>query len=488
MITPQAKQLRKYFNIENIKEVKLTRVMNAVHPLYLVVLDSRRPTFPINTSSVISALPRNFLYSNGRNTPLLPFVDLDRYQGNINTAMYMLIDLAGSLRQRNKYTEDTSKLLELTVLDLKDKESISKLTRIFYDERRGIVGEGNSSVKLIDCTVKTQEDYVEWGFLTESTYDDDPQQTDHSKAFKLENNPSKTYEMYVRIPKFFEWLDTRPGDDPLTRDDLREVFNNVDVKIACNCPAFHWQSINYNLTVMGASIYPTNIAPTSGPKGWKDRQKDAFLCKHLAQLFRHISFFEQPMVSMLNKRIKDKQIFKEGSMEETKEIEEDVVTSGSVDQGVVKTDLGKDPKTLDEGFVNIAVEIDKQFGMTKDPLSQYQREINNKKDADAALTLHQLKTALRMHEGTIVDRFVEGSKSLESYSKAVDAIKIVEGKLTEDLSTHLAGKLFTEMVILDVVDACEDKLDKVTESINNIGIAKFDVESIIKDLIENGAL
>jgi len=498
--TPQAQTLRKYFNIEKIKNVKLSKVMNVNYSLYLVVLDSRRPSFPISTASVIRAIPRDFLFSSGRSTPLSPFVDLDKFSGNIHTSMFMLIDLAGALRDRHMYTEDfirESKVMEVTLLDLKHPESMSDFTKVFYDERRSLVGEGNKSVKLIDCVVKKvgTDDYVEWGFLTEATpLEDLKQETDPSAKFDLKKNSSKTYEIYIRIPNFFKWLDTRPSDSGIvTRDELKELISEVDAQMFCNCPAFHWQGTNYNLSQLDASIYPTNIPLTTGTKGkgWKGIQDHSLSCKHTQQLLRYITFFMQPMVSMLNKSLKDKKLIEEVQMEiEKKEIDEsEVVQSGSLDQRMIKPlEKDKPAEKLGEGMVNIAVEIDKQFGLEDDPLSQYQMELKNaKRDADA-MTLNQLKSALKMTENILVTRYVAGKKSLEETAITLEAIKLTEQQVVESPETIIGGRLFTELVYVGAMKPQKGLLEEVIKSVESVGIQDITSNKIIENLVERGIL
>lgn len=92
------------------------------------------------------------------------------------------------------------------------------------------------------------------------------------------------------------------GEARVTSIEAKQWLYNADFALWSNSPSFHWQGFNYKLSQLEASIFPTNIAPTSGPKGWSDRHGNALVDKHLLELFVHIKFFINQMASsMLNK-------------------------------------------------------------------------------------------------------------------------------------------------------------------------------------------
>ena len=98
-------------------------------------------------------------------------------------------------------------------------------------------------------------------------------------------------------------LDTLPDGQALTLKDMKDAIRVCPVQFWSNSPAFHWQGINFNLSQLDASIYPTNIAPHF----WSQPQyhgENALLDKHLAALLRNISFFLNNMTAMLNKNLR----------------------------------------------------------------------------------------------------------------------------------------------------------------------------------------
>lgn len=177
---------------------------------------------------------------------------------------------------------------------------------------------------------------------------------------------------------------------------------------------------------------------------------------------------------------------------EEKDLEETMTSTTTasseqpLDNGIIKTAIEK--KDLDEGFTNIAVAIDEYYGMTEDPLSQYQREVNNAKDASTALAAHNLKMALSMNESCLVERFLKEDRSLREVAGTLEAVKIVDKHLTEDMSSHLAGKLFTEMVYQGALEADKTQFIKIKEAVERVGVQNFSVTSILENLLENGDL
>ena len=76
--------------------------------------------------------------------------------------------------------------------------------------------------------------------------------------------------------------------------------------IVHNCPAFHWQASNYNLSQLDGSIHPTDIAPHYWNQPHLHGDGENFLCKHLAGFVNQIDFFLNPMAAMATKILKNK--------------------------------------------------------------------------------------------------------------------------------------------------------------------------------------
>ena len=87
---------------------------------------------------------------------------------------------------------------------------------------------------------------------------------------------------------------------PFTLAQVKNWLWSTDFAVWSNAPSFHWQGFNYNMSVLGASIFPTNIEPHV----WNNIHGDALIDKHLFDLFLHIKFFINQMASSLINKIR----------------------------------------------------------------------------------------------------------------------------------------------------------------------------------------
>lgn len=206
--------------------------------------------------------------------------------------------------------EDKIKFNEgLRLSDLAKHSGISNFTKPFMIDRRKIKGGGNTSEKLIDCIINQKEDWAMFQFLTEPTYDyEEPKWKEVSPEQRFNLKKTKTYEQDIKILGVFEWLTAFKGSE-LTRKDLKDILKVNDCQFFCYCPMFHWTSPNFNLSSeFNASVFPTNIAPKHWNKPEYHGDGNALVCKHLDLLLSSMPFFLNPMVSMLNKKLKDRNL------------------------------------------------------------------------------------------------------------------------------------------------------------------------------------
>jgi hypothetical protein len=107
--------------------------------------------------------------------------------------------------------------------------------------------------------------------------------------------------------KEYGWV----SGDALTEAEPKKpnytVYNTVknwlwatDFGMFSNDPSWHYQGFNYNLSVLGASIHPTNIEP----QVWNKIHGDALVSKHFFDLFLHIGWFINQMASSLLNKLK----------------------------------------------------------------------------------------------------------------------------------------------------------------------------------------
>lgn len=223
----------------------------------------------------------------------------------------------------NEFIARSNTLVEdLTLDDFKNPDAIDAMTQKFRTIRRKRLGKETMRVKLVNVRWSTARDWVEFAFKSMSTPNaappkgatptakgqgvwDPKKRTSPSPSahFALVPNKPKVYNLLIRLDKFFTWmLDTLPDGQQLTMKDISDAIKVCPVRFWSDCPAWHWQGLNYNMSQMGCSLRPTNIAPQywnqphlHGPSGMLD--------KHLGALVRNISFFTNQMAAMLNSRL-----------------------------------------------------------------------------------------------------------------------------------------------------------------------------------------
>ncbi len=204
---------------------------------------------------------------------------------------------------------------ELRLSDLAKNAGMSDFTLDFRKERNKIMKPENVTAKLIDCDVDSKNDHVTFIFLTPATEKYTPghkfkKVVPAGSDFKIEDNPSKTYEIHIRILDFFSLLNTSP--DEITEQDFKDVLEVANISIWADSPDFQYQGMNYHMSMFNASIYPTDRPPLE----WNDKvnQHDnkhngnQFVGKHVGGLLNQFKFWINPMKNMVVKETKSKGI------------------------------------------------------------------------------------------------------------------------------------------------------------------------------------
>jgi len=209
-----------------------------------------------------------------------------------------------------RYKSIKQKFQELTLSDLSSDQGMSSLTTKFKKERNKLLGAESRIAKLIDVEIDETARYITFIWLTEVTpkYPDNYKygEVDIEGDKEIELNRSKTYELKIRIMNFFDWLDTYPEKIEITENDIKDIFDVSDIKVSSNDPSWHWQGMNFYMSQIDGSIYPTKVpAPVWGPR---HNTGDALLSKHLQSLINGIDFWKSPMASMLTKKLKQRKL------------------------------------------------------------------------------------------------------------------------------------------------------------------------------------
>jgi len=193
-------------------------------------------------------------------------------------------------------------LLEMSLPDFK-KAAISALTQKHKTSRKKYLkGNQIKYTRLMNCIIDTQNDWVLFEWLSIATPNtDNKKEVDPFADFDLKNNPSKLYELKIRLDGFFTWLlGTLPDGQPVSKQDMFDAMNICSLKYWASVPSFHWQGHNYNLSQLDASLHPTTIKP----KVWNKFHGKTFLDKHSAVLFKNINFYLPQMAQMLNAKLR----------------------------------------------------------------------------------------------------------------------------------------------------------------------------------------
>jgi len=311
--------LKQHLGLNNFPKVFYSRIIGlSAYRIYFIFFDSRMPHVNLTSQETFRRefAPTIPFKDGGRRLSLTNILPIEEWSGNEAGCLFIRVDLCGKYLKPSAYviTEkhfkrfvnyDNAILVEdMHIEDFKDVAAISAMTQKFRTQRRQMLGQEIANVKLMTVQFDKQDDWVEFQFRSIATPNTPvKKKSDQNTNFALQANPPKVYSLLIRLNKFFTWmLDTLPDGQALTLKDMKDAIRVCPVQFWSNSPAFHWQSMNYNLTQLGAAIYPTNIAP----QHWNQSQyhgEDALLDKHLAALIRNISFYMNNMTAMLNKNL-----------------------------------------------------------------------------------------------------------------------------------------------------------------------------------------
>lgn len=317
-------KLKIELGLSTFSYVKIRRLFSGSSiPLYQIFFDSRNPQRPLTTTLLRSNNLVPFVYK-GDNKKVYgtPFVDIEKWLGVSSGKLFIVSDLSGFYGRTKNYDflvenklSDKIKFKALlgkgalnefvTLPALYDKDTnVSKFTQKHQNIRQSFMQGANINTKLVQT--KLEGDDVLFYFLTEATEGIYPEDYKYKEVVpetkEVILNPSKTYTL---ILKFLDvagsngWINAfDPEKETITQKDFKDLLQVANVQIHSTDPSFLFQSFQYNLTQLDASIWPEDRAP----KKWdKILGGDFFLTKHLAQLFISIKsgFMLNQMASAL---------------------------------------------------------------------------------------------------------------------------------------------------------------------------------------------
>jgi hypothetical protein len=320
-------ELKKELGLSDLPYVRISRLLATSLRTYIVWYNTRRWNVPITQRMVRGWVPsmayRWPFEERPRMTPLMAIED---FNAELRNALFFTVDLAGEYGDPKRLThiiesygkeKRTSprplmqgRLQEFLRMDDLRNDDPTPIIRRTRRTRNQELGKENTLAKLSDIDIDTQNGHVTFIWLTEVTepiYPDDYDfgEVDPNSSFRIKQNRSKTYEIYIRILDFFDWLDTTPEDkEKITNQDLKDIFDTANIQIFSTSPHFHWAGFNYYASQLDASIYPTNIEPEWWNHPNRHGSGPYLMDKHIMGLVRNIKFWYGPMAQMLTRRLK----------------------------------------------------------------------------------------------------------------------------------------------------------------------------------------
>lgn len=321
----KGEELKSLFGLDKYKYVVFERLLGFPLNTIVIYYNSFRPNVPIT----VDLLKRYYFFSARKapsykdfaKTPILP---LEKFNSD-SISIVLTVDIGGVITDpKNQMPREVVESVEdselpkvqewVTLRALQNPAATSAFTQNFRKIRNKAVGRENITAKPWRCAYNRKRDIMRFYFRTTATTPVYPKnyafkRTQPSKDFALTRNASKRYTMQIQILGFMKWLKgTRPdsmANEPITRKEIKDVLDVAYVQVWCSCAALHWQSMNYNLSLVDGSIHPTDIAPTFWNQSRLQGDGNAFLCKHLSGLLNQIDFFLNPMAGMATKKLRE---------------------------------------------------------------------------------------------------------------------------------------------------------------------------------------
>lgn len=152
------------------------------------------------------------------------------------------------------------------------KDQLSPVIQRTYGERKRLKKNKGSKIVLFDMRDETAYYRVE---------------PTHSEKVKIANQSGELRDgsYYIASIKFLDLKKWMKKNTRIGLKEWKEIMSVCDVQFHCTCPAFHWTGSRFQLTEVGAAIYPTAIPDTE----WRKKHGESgvpTLCKHLNEVVK----------------------------------------------------------------------------------------------------------------------------------------------------------------------------------------------------------
>ena len=269
--------------------------------ILIILYNSLRPNHPVSYRHFYGSNSIVNCFDLGQEVSDVDIARVSRvtsYKGSLRNKILVTFDLAGLK------SKDQIELQEQTIGQLtKRTNATSPITKKTRKKRNRVMGTENKTLKLLDADINSNGD-ITFYFLTEITNEPSntsPRETEHERGWRLTNNTSRTYELSIRFLDFIRKINE--VQNYLEPAVIKDILYSSDVQLFSNSPSFQYQGMNYWLSQLNASIYPTGMYPHQ----WIHTHGDAIFDKHMSGFMNHIGFFAQQMISKTIKILKARQ-------------------------------------------------------------------------------------------------------------------------------------------------------------------------------------
>lgn len=199
-------------------------------------------------------------------------------------------------------------LLEDVTLQQLQRAPISPSIKSFSQERLDLQGPVSRNTKLITITYNAETDVMIFKFKAAATTNKYPDTHSYADVnpvsqppFAMEGNPAQAYDVWLGFSPFRQALEALvQTEEDLNEDNVKKAFNTCKVKLWSNSPSFTMQGFNYNLTKVGAALFPIDIKP----QRWDKIHGNSLLDKHTLQVVTTLPFYMTQMARAVIQKIK----------------------------------------------------------------------------------------------------------------------------------------------------------------------------------------
>lgn len=280
-------ELAKYLSMTKYKSAVIQRLFCRSHQ-YLISYNSKSVSSPIRALSIFKSSTLHIVNLNSykeRKVKLSVPQKLKDFVGRLpDTTVFYIHDISVDYASRGNERKKESlgkknQMLRIPLSEfLRDDfiKAYSDFTAHFVDERK----KGNFNPKLVGASYSS--DVVEAQFFLKAT------SATSTTIVSPDGNSTKKSDGYLSTVQFLGLpsLKLNPAE-----------LDACDIRLHCNCPAFHFQGNKYQLTQLDSAIHKTDIKDSHWSTIHKSKNG---ICKHLEEVLRNLPDHYNTILAMVN--------------------------------------------------------------------------------------------------------------------------------------------------------------------------------------------